>query len=215
MHGSQLDRSTLRQEFEQLHQAWPWSGLARFGPTTPQSMKPTRSVGTRNVLILWPRPALSNVTCWPAGRRDPDQIQIPDKRDRSDIGSLGCKLHWLSCQYRTCPAFPRRNQSPQQGVLIAPLACLDNHSPRPLFRRPLRGRDPVAEFLGARLRRHSVFPVHECTASHSWTSAMARSTLSCSQYSVWMPLSLVRRRISSSAASRGVSPDPQRCGNAR
>src|SRR6516164_4937625 len=23
------------QEFEQLHQAWPWSGLARFGPTTP------------------------------------------------------------------------------------------------------------------------------------------------------------------------------------
>jgi hypothetical protein len=35
LRGSQLDRSTLRQEFEQLHQAWPWSGLARFGPTTP------------------------------------------------------------------------------------------------------------------------------------------------------------------------------------
>jgi hypothetical protein len=34
-HGSQLDRSTLRQKFEQLHQAWPRSGLARFGPTTP------------------------------------------------------------------------------------------------------------------------------------------------------------------------------------
>src|SRR5271166_5662140 len=33
LRGSQLDRSTLRQEFEQLHQAWPWSGLARFGPT--------------------------------------------------------------------------------------------------------------------------------------------------------------------------------------
>src|SRR5271168_2071652 len=33
--GSQLDRSTLRQEFEQLHQAWAWSGLARVGPTTP------------------------------------------------------------------------------------------------------------------------------------------------------------------------------------
>jgi hypothetical protein len=30
-----LDRSTLRQEFEQFHQAWPWSGQARFGPTTP------------------------------------------------------------------------------------------------------------------------------------------------------------------------------------
>jgi len=118
---------------------------------------------------------------WEKGpRSDPDT----NKRDRSDIGSLGCKLYWLSCQYRTCPAFPRRNQSAQQGVLIAPLACLDNHSPRPLFRRPLRGRDPVAEFLGARLRRHSVFPVHECIASHSWTSAMARSTLSCSQYSV-------------------------------
>jgi hypothetical protein len=25
-----------RQEFEQLDQAWPWSGLARFGPTTPK-----------------------------------------------------------------------------------------------------------------------------------------------------------------------------------
>jgi hypothetical protein len=32
--GSQLNRSTLRQEFEQLHQAWPRSGLARVGPTS-------------------------------------------------------------------------------------------------------------------------------------------------------------------------------------
>jgi hypothetical protein len=37
LRGSQLDRSTLRQEFEQPHQAWPWSGIARFGPTTPTS----------------------------------------------------------------------------------------------------------------------------------------------------------------------------------
>jgi hypothetical protein len=35
LHGSQLDRSTLRQEFEHRRQAWPSSGLARFGPTTP------------------------------------------------------------------------------------------------------------------------------------------------------------------------------------
>jgi hypothetical protein len=35
LRGSQLDRSTLRQEFEQRRQAQPWSGLARFGPTTP------------------------------------------------------------------------------------------------------------------------------------------------------------------------------------
>jgi hypothetical protein len=35
LRDSRLDRSTLRPEFEQLHQAWPWSGLARFGPTTP------------------------------------------------------------------------------------------------------------------------------------------------------------------------------------
>jgi hypothetical protein len=35
LRGSQLDRSTLRQKFEQLHQAWPWSGLARFGSDTP------------------------------------------------------------------------------------------------------------------------------------------------------------------------------------
>src|SRR6516164_4885532 len=27
--------SPTRQEFEQLHQAWPWSGLARVDPTTP------------------------------------------------------------------------------------------------------------------------------------------------------------------------------------
>jgi hypothetical protein len=31
--GLMLDRSTLLQEFEHLHQGWPWSGLARFGPT--------------------------------------------------------------------------------------------------------------------------------------------------------------------------------------
>jgi hypothetical protein len=35
LRGSRLDRSTLRREFEQLDQVWPWSGLARFGPTTP------------------------------------------------------------------------------------------------------------------------------------------------------------------------------------
>jgi hypothetical protein len=35
LHSSQLDRSTLRPEFEQLHQACAASGLARFGPTTP------------------------------------------------------------------------------------------------------------------------------------------------------------------------------------
>jgi hypothetical protein len=33
--GLLLDRSTLRQEFEQLHQARSWRGLARFGSTTP------------------------------------------------------------------------------------------------------------------------------------------------------------------------------------
>jgi hypothetical protein len=27
LRGSQLDRSTLRQEIEQLHQAWPWAVL--------------------------------------------------------------------------------------------------------------------------------------------------------------------------------------------
>jgi hypothetical protein len=39
LRGSQLDRSTLRQEFEQLHQARPWSGLARFDPTTPKRIE--------------------------------------------------------------------------------------------------------------------------------------------------------------------------------
>src|SRR5262249_24206512 len=38
LRSSQLDRSTLRQEFEQLHQAWPWGGLARIGPTTPKQL---------------------------------------------------------------------------------------------------------------------------------------------------------------------------------
>ena len=28
LRGSQFDRSTLRPEFEQLHEAWPWSRLA-------------------------------------------------------------------------------------------------------------------------------------------------------------------------------------------
>jgi hypothetical protein len=39
--GSQLNRSTLRQEFERLHQAWPWSSLALFGPSTPKPVEPT------------------------------------------------------------------------------------------------------------------------------------------------------------------------------
>jgi hypothetical protein len=41
LRGSQLDRSTFRREFEQPHQAWRWSGLARFGPTTPKSIDST------------------------------------------------------------------------------------------------------------------------------------------------------------------------------
>ena len=32
--GGKGCRSTLQQDFEQLHWAWSWSGLARFGPTT-------------------------------------------------------------------------------------------------------------------------------------------------------------------------------------
>jgi hypothetical protein len=40
LRGSQFDRSTLRREFEQLHQAWPSSGVARFGATTPTSIHP-------------------------------------------------------------------------------------------------------------------------------------------------------------------------------
>jgi hypothetical protein len=35
LRGSQVERSTMRQEFEQLHQAWPSGRFARFGPTTP------------------------------------------------------------------------------------------------------------------------------------------------------------------------------------
>ena len=59
LRGSQLDRSTLRHEFEQLHQAWPWSGLARFGPTTPmlitpellRSIRPTRTPERRRARV--------------------------------------------------------------------------------------------------------------------------------------------------------------------
>jgi len=47
LRGSHLDRSTLRREFEQLHQAWPWSGLARFGPTTPKRARARRAGGGR------------------------------------------------------------------------------------------------------------------------------------------------------------------------
>jgi hypothetical protein len=35
LRGLQLDYSTFRQEFEQLHQAWPSSRFARSGATTP------------------------------------------------------------------------------------------------------------------------------------------------------------------------------------
>ena len=39
LRGSHLDASTSRQEFEQLHKGWPWSGLARVGPTTPKQLE--------------------------------------------------------------------------------------------------------------------------------------------------------------------------------
>jgi hypothetical protein len=39
LRGSELDRSNLRPELEQPHQALPWSGLARFGPTTPTQFR--------------------------------------------------------------------------------------------------------------------------------------------------------------------------------
>jgi hypothetical protein len=42
LRGSQLDRAILRQEFEQLHQARPWSRFARFGPTTPNRSRTLR-----------------------------------------------------------------------------------------------------------------------------------------------------------------------------
>jgi hypothetical protein len=40
LRDSQLDRLTMPREFEQLRQAWPSSGLARFSPTTPLSIEP-------------------------------------------------------------------------------------------------------------------------------------------------------------------------------
>jgi hypothetical protein len=60
LRSSQLDRSTLRQEFEQLHQAWPWSGLTRFGPTTPTragrlsdaSVDPTEAQSRTKLLLI-------------------------------------------------------------------------------------------------------------------------------------------------------------------
>ena len=60
LRGSQLDRSILRLELEQLHQAWPWGGLARFCPTTPKhaerladaSVDPTEARNERQLVIL-------------------------------------------------------------------------------------------------------------------------------------------------------------------
>ena len=53
LHGSQLDRSTFRQEFEQLHQAWPWSGLARFGPTHRRVPQPGRASNQQGAPPSW------------------------------------------------------------------------------------------------------------------------------------------------------------------
>jgi hypothetical protein len=67
LHGSPLDRSTLRQEFAQLHQAWPWSGLARFGPPTPEQHR-SISIEVR----LW------NDAVWQ--RRPPESREFAEKR---------------------------------------------------------------------------------------------------------------------------------------
>jgi hypothetical protein len=56
--GSQLDRSTLGQEQELLYQAWPWSGLARFGPTTPTQIGPRRLRSIRPLLCRLERPTV-------------------------------------------------------------------------------------------------------------------------------------------------------------
>jgi hypothetical protein len=74
LRGSQLDRSTLRQEVEQLHQAWPWSGLAHFGPTTPKQFRMSLATSVdptdaRNVarIFLSPRRRFAQIRAY--GRR--------------------------------------------------------------------------------------------------------------------------------------------------
>src|SRR3954466_14929451 len=42
LRGSPPDRSTVRQMFQRLGPPWPWSGLDRFGPTTPEQLRSIR-----------------------------------------------------------------------------------------------------------------------------------------------------------------------------
>jgi hypothetical protein len=71
LRGSQLNRATLRHEIEQLHQAWPWSDFARFGPTTPKrattslaaSVDPTEARNTTSCRRRMTSEGLEEVPC--------------------------------------------------------------------------------------------------------------------------------------------------------
>jgi hypothetical protein len=103
--GSQLNRSTLRQELEQLHQAWPRSGLARVGPTSmrkPLSRPERDDCGTsqtsirrhppwRNTMKMYPVAPIEHrgVAMRHVGPRDAARVPLPISMGLSPMAQTG------------------------------------------------------------------------------------------------------------------------------
>jgi hypothetical protein len=93
LRGPQFDRSTLRQESEQLHQPWPLSGLARFDPTSSEHL---RSIRPKQVTKKNERR---------------QTVQIPPPRLKKRPGILGFRVFSQSTNKTTCSMPHRAGQA--------------------------------------------------------------------------------------------------------
>ena len=126
LRGSQLDRSTLRLEFEQRHQAWPWSGLARFGPYVA---KP----------VMWRRPEQPLVSSNkpPIERHISDRVPVPEgSAPSSSPPFTEWTLAWPSTPDLTEKPAWICGSAPASMVIVAGDTC-------PSHAQVVRGREEI------------------------------------------------------------------------
>ena len=122
---SQFGCSTLRLEFEQLHQAWPWTGLARVGPPTPK-----HRVGALRASV---DPTEARKSWWPAPRERvyrqyQSLIATGVRRDALGIGNGQEPTMICDRLYRLSP-WPLRQWSRKAHSLRFPTHAHATHEP--------------------------------------------------------------------------------------
>jgi hypothetical protein len=128
LRGSQLDRSTLRQEFEQLHQARPGSGLARVGPTTPK-----RATASASKRLTGGVPKLAHVSQQGWVRSVWQGISLDSIRTRNEI-HFYMALQWNEtkadrCHFVAATESDRPEQIDSHAVLADSTTNSEGNSP--------------------------------------------------------------------------------------